>query len=118
MKNAITLSLLAASLAFVSTAALASGDPVAGAKKAVQCEACHGKHGIAVAPQYPDLAGQYADYIVQVLHEYKDGQRQNAIMKGFASQLSDQDMQDIAAYFSQQENSPLDNIKHDIQGSD
>ncbi len=118
MKHAITFSLLAAALALVSTSAFAGGDPVAGAKKAVPCEACHGKRGIAVSPQYPDLAGQYADYIVQVLHEYKDGQRQNAIMKGFASQLSDQDMEDIAAYFSQQEKTPLHGLHDEIQGSD
>ncbi|HEX7338537.1 MAG TPA: cytochrome c [Rhodanobacteraceae bacterium] len=90
----------------------------AGAKKSVACQACHGKYGIAVAGQYPNLAGQYADYIVQALHEYKDGQRQSAIMKGFASQLSDQDMHDIADYFSSQP-SPLakDNLEHYIQGS-
>ncbi|HEX7342306.1 MAG TPA: cytochrome c [Rhodanobacteraceae bacterium] len=79
------------------------------------CEACHGKYGIAVAPQYPDLAGQHADYIVQALHEYKDGQRQNAIMKGMASQLSDQDMREIAAYFAAQK-TPLSSLKHHIQG--
>jgi cytochrome c553 len=89
----------------------------AGQKKAVTCEACHGKHGVSVSPQYPNLAGQYADYIVQVLHEYKDGQRQNAIMKGMASQLSDEDMRDIAAYYSAQK-PVLDNLKHHIQGSD
>lgn len=87
-------------------------------KKAVACQACHGKHGIAVAPQYPDLAGQHADYLVQALHEYKDGQRQNAIMKGFASQLSDQDMKDIAEYFAAQKKTPLDSLKYHIQGSD
>lgn len=116
MRNAITLTLLAASLAFMSTTAVAAGDPVAGAKKAVPCEACHGKHGVAVTPQYPDLAGQYADYIVQALHEYKDGQRKNAIMKGFASQLSQQDMEDIAAYFAQQK-PVLDDLEGNIQGS-
>ncbi len=87
-----------------------------GAKKSVTCQACHGKYGIAVAPQYPNLAGQHADYIVQVLHEYKDGQRQNAIMKGFASQLSEQDMEDIANYFAAQP-SPLSSLQNHISGS-
>lgn len=93
------------------------GNVAAGAKKAATCEACHGKQGIAIAPIYPDLAGQYADYIVQVLHEYKDGQRDNAIMKGMASQLSEQDMHDIAAYFASQK-PVLDDLKHHIQGAD
>jgi cytochrome c553 len=116
MKSAITLSLLAAALALSATSALASGDPVAGKAKAVTCVACHGQDGNAVDPQYPRLAGQYADYMVQALHEYKTGQRDNPIMKGFASQLSDKDIDDVAAYFSQMPGK-LDNLKHDIQGS-
>lgn len=116
MKNVIKLPLLAASLALFSTAALAaSGNAEDGAKKAVPCQACHGKTGIAIADQYPDLAGQYADYIVQVLHEYKTGQRDNSIMKGFVSQLSKQDMEDLAAYFAQQKPA-LDDLKGHIQG--
>jgi len=88
-----------------------------GAKKAVVCQACHGKYGIATSPQYPDLAGQYADYIVQVLHEYKDGQRKSSIMQGFVSQLSDKDMEQIAAYFARLP-TPLDDLEGDIQGDD
>lgn len=117
MKNAITLSLLAAALLLSSSAALASGDPVAGKKKATTCFACHGEDGNAVDPQYPKLAGQYADYMAQALHEYKDGQRNNAIMKGFAAQLSDQDIQDITAYFSSLP-TKLDDLQGRVQGSD
>lgn len=99
-----------------AVASTASSD-APGAKKAVVCQACHGKHGIATSPQYPDLAGQYADYMVQVMHEYKDGQRKNAIMKGFVSQLSNEDMEQIAAYFARQP-TPLDDLEGDIQGDD
>ncbi|HET7266534.1 MAG TPA: cytochrome c [Oleiagrimonas sp.] len=95
----------------------AESDVLPGVRKSVVCQACHGKYGIATAPQYPDLAGQYADYIVQVLHEYKDGQRKNSIMKGFVSQLSDKDMKQIAAYFARQP-TPLDDLEGHIQGDD
>lgn len=101
MKSLIIATLGAASLALAIPAAHAAGNPVAGKQKATTCFACHGKDGNAVDPQYPRLAGQYQSYLVQALHEYKSGQRNNPIMKGFAGQLSDQDIEDITAYFSQ-----------------
>jgi cytochrome c553 len=116
MKSATILSLLAAALALSATSAVAGGDPVAGKAKTVTCVACHGQDGNSIDPQYPRLAGQYADYMEQALHEYKSGQRDNAIMKGFASQLSDQDIADVAAYFSQMPGK-LDDLKHHIEGS-
>ncbi|HET6631192.1 MAG TPA: cytochrome c [Rhodanobacteraceae bacterium] len=95
----------------------AQGDAARGKIKAKTCFACHGVDGKSIAPQYPKLAGQYADYIVQVLKEYKDGQRSNPIMKGFAAPLSEQDMEDIAAYFSSLP-PVLDDLHHHIQGAD
>jgi len=91
-------------LAVASTQAWAikHGDPVAGAKKAQTCFACHGKGGHSTNAMYPILAGQYADYIIRALHDYKDGIRQNPIMRGMAGSLSDKDIQDLAAYFSSQ----------------
>ena len=100
MTRGIALTAIAALLALTATSSMAAGDPAAGAKKVATCVACHGKDGNAVDPQYPRLAGQYADYLAQSLHEYKDGRRNNAIMKGFAATLSDQDISDISAYFS------------------
>ncbi|QWT20997.1 cytochrome c [Bacillus sp. NP157] len=99
MTRGFSLISIAAALALVSTASMASGDPAAGAKKVATCVSCHGKDGNSVDPQYPRLAGQYADYLGQALHEYKNGKRDNAIMKGFAATLSDQDIEDISAYF-------------------
>ena len=87
-------------LAFAGTA-VAKGDIAAGAVKAKPCTACHGTDGNASQDgQYPRLAGQYADYIARALHEYKSGERNNPIMKGMAAPLSDQDIDDVAAYFS------------------
>ncbi|HEX5476571.1 MAG TPA: cytochrome c [Burkholderiales bacterium] len=89
-------------------AALAGGNPAAGQQKAAQvCAACHGAHGNKPsAPDQPILAGQYPDYLVQVLGDYKSGKRKNAIMNGMAAGLSKQDMEDLAAWFSSQ-SSPL-----------
>lgn len=114
----ILASLFAASLVFVfGTASAASGNAAEGAKKAAACEACHGKDGNGIAPNYPALAGQYEDYLQQVLHEYKDGQRTNAIMNGMAAPLSDQDIKDLAAHFSSLP-SKLSDLHEKIQGSD
>ncbi len=96
--------LLAIALTFSLSASAADvGDIEAGKAKSVVCQACHGADGNGIGdPQYPLLAGQYADYLAKALHDYKSGARDNAIMKGFASTLSDQDMLDLATFFSSQ----------------
>ena len=115
MKRALTLLSFGISLALASGPLLASGNIDNGKTKAAACVACHGADGNSVDPQYPRLAGQYNEYIQQALHEYKDGRRGNAIMKGFAAQLSDQDIEDVAAYFSSMP-TKLDTLKGHIQG--
>ena len=82
----------------------ASGNAQSGKAKAGQvCAACHGPDGNKPsAPDQPVLAGQYSDYLVLALSDYKSGKRNNPIMKGFAAQLSKQDMEDLAAWFSSQ----------------
>ena len=95
----------------VSAAANAAGDADAGKTKAAMCAACHGPDGNAgIDPQYPRLAGQYRDYIVKALHEYKAGDRKNPIMAGFAGTLSDADIEDLAAYFSSLPDSKLTDL--------
>jgi cytochrome c553 len=64
------------------------------------CVSCHGQDGVAIAPIYPSLAGQHEDYIVRALDEYRHGGRKNPVMKGFAANLKDEDIAQIAAYFS------------------
>lgn len=115
MRHALVLLSFGAVLAFASTSSLASGDPAAKKIKATVCFACHGADGNPVDPQYPRLAGQYNEYLQQVLHEYKDGRRNNPIMKGMVATLSDQDIEDIAAYFSGLP-TKLDTLKGHIQG--
>jgi len=87
----------------IPLSASASGNPAAGKQKSQVCQSCHGADGNSTNPQFPRLAGQYPDYIVQALSEYKSGQRKNPIMSGFAANLSKRDMEDIASYFSSQE---------------
>lgn len=76
------------------------GDAAAGEGKIQLCVACHGADGNGIDPQYPRLAGQYGDYLVKALQDYKSGARVNAIMAGFATNLSLEDMRDLAAYYA------------------
>ncbi len=85
-------------------AAHAAGDPAAGERKAATCLGCHGVEGYRNAyPNYhvPKLGGQHAQYLVSALKAYKSGQRAHETMRAQAATLSEQDMQDIAAYFEQ-----------------
>ncbi len=73
--------------------------PPAPAAAAV-CAACHGATGISVVPNYPNLAGQHADYLRRGIAAYKDGGRKNAIMSGMAATIKDADVEALAEYFS------------------
>jgi cytochrome c553 len=115
MKRALTLLSFGAAVALASAPLLANGDAANGKTKAAVCFACHGADGNAVDPQYPRLAGQYNEYLQQILHEYKDGRRNNPIMKGMVATLSDQDIEDIAAYYAGLP-TKLDTLKGHIQG--
>ena len=88
----------------MSASVPAKGNAESGKAKAAQvCAACHGPDGNKPsAPDQPILAGQHYDYLVRALNDYKLGRRNNAIMKGFAGQLSKQDIEDLAAWFSSQ----------------
>ena len=100
---AVAALLVGLTLGATGAPTLASGDVARGQEKSATCAACHGANGIATAPQWPILAGQYTDYLEQALRSYRSGSRQNAIMQGFATQLSDQDIEDLAAYFNAQD---------------
>jgi cytochrome c553 len=89
----------------LASATWAGGNAEKGKEKAAQvCAACHGAQGDKpTAPDQPILAGQYPDYLVKALSDYKSGKRSNPIMKAFAAQLSKQEMEDVAAWFSSQQ---------------
>lgn len=89
---------------FISSSVLAAakGDPAAGKEKSQACASCHGADGNSPSPQFPKLAGQNAGYIVHALTSYQTGKRENAMMQPMAASLSEQDKQDLAAYFASQ----------------
>ncbi|MGY0197390.1 c-type cytochrome [Leptothrix sp. BB-4] len=97
---------LAAS-AQANEAAAAKVDPAKGATISGQvCGACHTADGSRGSPANPILQGQHAAYLVKQLTEFKSGKRENAIMKGFASGLSDEDMKNVAAFYASKQAKP------------
>jgi cbb3-type cytochrome c oxidase subunit III len=86
----------------VAKADLAKGEASFGAV----CAACHGADGNSGTPAYPKLAQQHPEYLVKQLQEYKSGKRANAIMSGFASTLSEQDMKNIAFWVASKKGKP------------
>ena len=88
--------------ALVAGSGAHAADSVAGKQKAKTCAACHGPEGNSLTPDFPRLAGQHYDYLVKALTDYKSGARKNPIMEPQAKNLSQRDIADIAAYFSEQ----------------
>jgi len=82
----------------VAAEATTDSEPLAAA-----CAACHGADGNSTLAANPKLAGQYESYLVRALSDYRSGDRESAIMAGFASALSDQDIRTLAAWFASQE---------------
>jgi cytochrome c553 len=87
-------------LASFSSSIIAAGDTEAGQTKSATCMGCHGLAGNSNIATVPKLAGQGEAYLLKQLQNFKSGERNNAIMAGVASLLSEQDMMDIAAYYS------------------
>ena len=93
----------------ISVSAMAEGDAEAGKAKSAVCAACHGPDGNSMIDMNPKIAGQHEKYLVKQLMEFKlasqtggEEGRNNAVMNGMAAPLSEQDMKDLAAYFSSQ----------------
>lgn len=87
----------------VAAAKVTSAEPVGTPpEQAATCVACHGKSGVGTMDEYPNLAGQHADYITQVLNDYRLGKRKNVLMQPFAQQLSQDDIRALAKFFSAQ----------------
>ncbi|WP_249167160.1 cytochrome c [Bradyrhizobium sp. JYMT SZCCT0428] len=77
-----------------------AGDVKAGSAKAMMCQACHGLDGLSKTPDAPNIAGQIEPYLVAQLQAFKIGLRKNDAMSVVTPPLSDQDIEDLAAYFS------------------
>jgi cytochrome c553 len=78
----------------------AAGDRAAGRQKALQCQPCHGLDGLSKLPEAPHIAGQPQSYLVKALNEYRKGVRRDEMMSMMAQALSEQDLADLAAYYS------------------
>ncbi len=99
MKKMLLMALIGMTLA-MSTSLMAAGNAAAGKSKAMMCAACHGADGNSPSDMFPKLAGQGEAYLVKQLTEFKSGVRSNAVMAPMVAALSEQDMADIAAYYS------------------
>ena len=103
MRMAAAPCIYAAIIMLFATGAVqaAEGDHVAGEDKAVLCQRCHGKEGMSIAPDCPNLAGQYSEYIIKQLRDILARKRNDPAMSPMAATIaSEQDMFDIAAYFA------------------
>ncbi len=110
MKKAPTSTLCAVVLMALSIHSYAAGDPRAGHLKNSMCAGCHGIPGWRTAyPEVysvPKLGGQHAEYIVAAMKAYQSGDRTHPSMKGITGSLTDQDIEDLAAYYSSSYSGP------------
>ena len=91
---------IAASLAFGIAHA---GNPDAGKEKSRTCAACHGADGNSATGEFPRLAGQHSDYLLKAMKDYKSGARKNPMMMPMMTNVSSRDMEDLAAFYCQQQ---------------
>lgn len=102
MKKSFAALVALLSVSFAHALPMPKGDAAAGQALSAQCAACHGADGNSAAPNFPKLAGQNAKYIYKQLHYFKSGVRNNPLMMPMAADKTDQQMADLAVYFSQQ----------------
>ena len=98
--DAIRAAVILAAAFLFSNTALASGDPAEGRKKALQCQTCHGLDGVAKIPEAPHIGGQNEFYLIKSLRAYKDGLRKDDMMSIVVTDLSDDDIANLAAYYA------------------
>jgi len=100
------MKLLALVLGAVILPLPALADVEAGSRKSASCATCHGIDGNSPSGAYPNLAGQAADYLYKQIKDFKEGRRSNAIMGTMIYSLSDEDMHDLADFYSAQGPTP------------
>jgi cytochrome c553 len=92
---------LGAGLAIVFAAQAEAGDAKAGRQKAESvCAVCHGANGLAKIPEAPNLAGQTENYLIEQINAFKSGDRKNEMMSVVVQDLSPDDIENLAAYYS------------------
>lgn len=102
-KTGFAIALFGLAAAFgTAQAAAPGGNAAQGKVKSAPCAACHGEDGNSKSGEFPRLAGQSSDYLFFALSQYKNKQRKNPIMSGFAATLKREDMADLAAFYGSQ----------------
>jgi cytochrome c553 len=123
LRNFLTLSLAATALALSVPAAAAGvkGNATAGKQKAGTCASCHGveatgklENGTAAPENVPMIAGQYPDYLAKALKDYRSGKRTDPQMTGMAKGLTDEDINDLSAYYGSLD-SGISDLSDDVQ---
>jgi cytochrome c553 len=99
-KHVRSLALAAAAVLLSTTIAHAGGDAAAGQKKAVVCKVCHGIDGVSKNPLAPNISGQIEGYLSEQLKAFRAGERKNEQMSVIAKGLSDDDIANLAAWYS------------------
>jgi cytochrome c553 len=99
IKKILAIAVLGLMLPLSATAA---GDAAAGEAKAGVCAGCHGPTGMSSNPAWPNLAGQKDAYLVKQMKDYRDGKRQDPMMAPMVMGLTDQDIEDLAAFYAAQ----------------
>ncbi|MDC0602251.1 cytochrome c [Aliiglaciecola sp.] len=99
LQKLVMLAVLSLSATMASNA-MAAGDAAKGKAKSTTCTACHGANGISMIPMYPNLAGQKEQYLVLQMKAFRDGERKNMVMAPMAAGLSDEDINNLAAYYA------------------
>jgi len=77
-----------------------AGDVEAGKAKSLVCASCHGEDGISGNPLWPNLAGQQDQYLAKQLRAFRDGDRNDPLMSPMANPLTDEDIEDLSAYYA------------------
>ena len=103
MKKTVIAVLAAAFVGLIPNLLLAQGDAAAGQAKSALCGSCHGADGNSPLAMNPKLAGQSARYMVKQLQDFKSGARAGVTMAAMVLSPSDQDMEDLAAWYSSQQ---------------
>ena len=105
LSNLLHLTILVITYTLINSAFAA--DPAIGQQKSGLCQGCHGPDGNSLGPSWPSLAGQHSNYIAKQIKDFKAGKRQDPTMSAMVMDLSDEDIADIAAYFSTQKLKPV-----------
>ena len=101
LRPSATAMVLGVGLAIVFAAQAEAGDAKAGRQKAESvCAVCHGADGLAKIPEAPNLAGQTENYLIEQINAFKSGERKNEMMSVVVQDLSPDDIENLAAYYS------------------